>query len=246
MISFSRVLDLIKSQHMVRPPALAKNLGTGFALILAAFVLRYLGSEEVKTDGFIIAPMLVAALVFAELYMFKPLKEPRSTIFYLSVPASTTEKWLANLISSFLLLPVLVLIGCYLANFMAFFLLDLVGLVTNLRAPKWWEALKIYWEFHPLLFFGAIYFRTGVLFKTFGSLAVLFFASALVFFFAVIVASPELAHLNGEVNIADGHNPLPPSIVSFLESDLFHSLMTLVYFGFFWGLSLLRLREVEV
>lgn len=246
MISFPRVLNLLKSQHMVRPPVLAKNLGIGFALILAAFILRYLGSDEHQVDGFIVAPMLVAALVFAELFMFKPFKESRATIFYLSVPASMTEKWLANFISSFLLLPLLVLAACYLANIVAYLLLDIVGTVTILRTPAWWDALKVYWSLHPLLFFGAIYFRTGVLFKTFGSLAVLAISSALVFFGAVIIASPELAHLDGEIHVADGHSPLPLSVLAFLESDVFHFLLTLAYFGFFWGLSLLRLREVEI
>lgn len=246
MISFPRVLNLLKTQHMIRPPVLAKNLGIGFALILAAFMLRYLGSEEHQVDGFIVAPMLVAALVFAELFMFKPFKESRATIFYLSIPASITEKWLANLISSFFLLPLLVLAGCYLANIVAYLLLDIVGAMTILHTPAWWDALKVYWSLHPLLFFGAIYFRTGILFKTFGLLAVLAIASAVIFFGAVIVASPELAHLNGEIHVGEGHSPLPLSILAFLDSDLFQFLATLAYFSFFWSLSLLRLREVEI
>lgn len=246
MVNFSRVISLLKSQHLVRAPILVKNLGIGFALILAAFILRYMGSEPNRYDGFIIAPMLVAALVFAELYMFKPLKESRATVFYLSIPASVTEKWLANLISSFILLPLLILIGCFFANLMAFVLVNVVNGDTLLRYPKWGDALKIYWFFHPLLFFGAIYFRTGVLFKTFGSIAVLFILSIVLFFLATLLAAPELMMLRENPVIPDGHNPIPLLVIALFDGDYFPSFLTLIYFSYFWGLSLLRLREVEI
>jgi hypothetical protein len=121
-----------------------------------------------------------------------------------------------------------------------------------------WTLLKGYWFIHPLYFFGAIYFNNRVVMKTTATLFLLAI-SWLIFsaYMADLIISSSIESSLPLFESQFNHSPpyyFGPLIIeeesirftSPLLSSAVQTVITAGYFAYFWGLSLLRFKEIEL
>lgn len=242
LIVFAIVTTLIAFSHFVDPSESDQNYG-GFVFALIIFSVFAIGGHA-----------------------FKEFKQEKVAIQWLTLPASTEEKWVANFLATFFLLPIGFLAVLTLSTFAAnvvLFLFNWGGVsapVFNPISNEGWAALKGYWIAHPLLFFGAIYFKKRPMLKTFGSVAALMLL--LVIYIGTIsnwllhdafvyLEGLDLETQNEEEILAVMKEYIGMHSATAIER-YFSVLKTLsnvlfwLYFPFFWALSYLRLRELEL
>ncbi|WP_188152053.1 hypothetical protein [Teredinibacter waterburyi] len=228
MINLQRSLLLFQVKYDLGHSRFSRNLALllGFNLILS-----YMWFNYIDNDFAWIAICLNAAVTIGGEYLFfSDLKQKSSLVHSLMVPASITEKFTVEWLNSMLLLPFLALLPPALA-YAAMNLAVFDGNVPHLTSAQVWLQLKWYWVVQPLLFFGAVYFRKFVFFKTWGSVILLGLVT-----FGVLMGMWHLvfehAMFDPRIHFTDGQPVLP-------------AWLLIIYFGFFWGLSFICYREVE-
>lgn len=229
-----RVFQLLRIRNQISAKWL-RGYGLYFALIL---FIAYHWANFTNNIGSLLIPILVLTSLFCgERQFFPQVKNTMNSIHFLTMPSQQSEKWLAELIHTFFIIPIIAITPFLAAVFVLKLLHSSTGsLYVN---PKTiFSAMKIYWLTHPLLFFGAIYFRNSVIIKTFGSVALLAIASALI--------ASGLTNIFPPIDyntIAVFHTDLP--IVKIISHPVSRPLLTLGYFVFFWVMSYLSLLELE-
>lgn len=258
-MNMHRVMNYIFIKHAQEPHRVLRNAGLVFAVMCAVIFLVSGADKFNLPDGlnsiYGIGVFILAVVVLGR-YTFNEFKNPLTAVGWLTLPASTEEKWLANFITSFLLAPLMYIFLLTLGTAFIKMLLLIPGWnaqfeVFNPVSRESWELLTDYWIIHPILFFGAIYFKKNIILKTWGSVFVLL--SFLVAYTAFLgwIIFPELtthsSNWNGEEFymefLDDDHHG------GFSPGNWLSPVKTILFYGsflYFWGLSYLRLREVDV
>ena len=192
---------------------------------------------------------------------FSEFKQSQSAAQWLILPASTFEKWLANFIHSALIIPIgfITLLG------VASLLSQIFAAALQLSPLPMFNPLSqaglslfiAYLWWHPIMFFAAIYFKKRPLLKMTGLLCLL----GLVFMIYIVIIFQYLpdpasaginirggtqfygfAHEGGVFSYSLGLGELAQ------ETGLLAVLTFLkwAYFPFFWAMSFLRLKELEL
>ena len=259
------VYQLIRAKQSQQPFRLSRDMGLALVISLVAIIISLVVSENQMPTLMPIFSIGMLLVAMGELgsHTFDEYKDKRNAYVWLMLPATTSEKWLSNFVMSFLIVP-LIFIGIFTGSvFLAKILVAVLGwpIQVNLFNPfsvEGWELLKGYWYIHPLYFFGAIYFKNRVVMKTTAALFLLIILWLIfsVFFADLFISSQveNTSHL-----FVEHFNNLPPYEFGpfILESEsiqfkspafgvIFVSAFTISYFAYFWGLSLLRFKELEL
>lgn len=262
-----RIWNLIKTKQSTSPNRILKDSGLALAILTALIFIGHISeptTSHAAYTSFGLA-MLIIAIIELGNHTFSEYKNERFAFQWLTLPASVAEKWSANFITSFVIVPVVFLfilsLATVLANLITFFFSWTQAMpVFNPFSAEGWQNLKVYWFVHPLLFFGTIYFRKRPVLKTFGSLALLIIS---VILFTVWLGNTLFADVLAEVEmLVDGNADerqfillLQDSFNLSTEEDaaraierlrLFGQLAFYGYFLFFWGVSYLRYQEWEL
>jgi hypothetical protein len=267
----STISGLILAKQSITPYRLVRDGGIVLAIITVLIVLGQFvepSSSHRSYESFAITMVLLAIFEIGG-YAFREFKQKSLAIQWMTLPANTMEKWLANWLTSFFLVPlvflVLLSLSTILGNAVIFLLggSELLVPVFNPISKEGWFCLKAYWIVHPILFFGAIYFKKRPVLKTFGSVALLLLALILYvgfvgdWIFADTFenqASWEEQYMD-EMNeeeffIALGEHLRVTSEGFALEAlavlKAIGKTLSILYFPFFWGLSFLRLKELDL
>jgi hypothetical protein len=175
------------------------------------------------------------------------------------VPASTFEKWLANFFYSVLIVPVGFILVLATASMLSYVLIHTLGFgqasLFNPFSTEGWKLLKFYWWLHPILFFSAIYFKKRPVLKINGVISLLIIAMLLYIAFITHLL-PD--HTATDLDLETYYEGMDEraAFISFSLSikDLadktglltFIKVLAWTYFPYFWGLSYLRFKELEL
>jgi hypothetical protein len=259
------IAQLIKTKQAQHPYRFLRD--TGLALIIsvaAIFAGMVITGNQFPTalPIFSIGMLLVAMSELGN-HTFDEYKDKGSAYMWLMLPASVYEKWLSNFIMSFLIVPLVFIVVFTASTLVAKFLAMILGwpLTIGLFNPlssDGWELLRGYWLLHPLFFFGAIYFKNRVILKTSAAmiLVVILWIVFSVFMADWIISSQVESSTHLFIAHFDHAGPYEfgPFIIQGEElafrspalGTLIQTLVTVVYFSYFWGLSLLRFKELEL
>ncbi|EAR08849.1 hypothetical protein [Reinekea blandensis] len=252
---------LIQTKQSTSPNRLWKDTGLALAILTALMFLGQFGdpTNDHQTFGAFGFAMIIMAIIELGGHTFSEFKRERFAFQWLTLPASVTEKWLANFVTSFLLVPLIFLVVLSVSTMIANLLILLSGWtqpmpIFNPISAEGWTSLKAYWIVHPLLFFGTTYFRKRPVLKTLGASAILLIALAL---YAAWLANllfgdafPQIEQMGEQA--ASEEEFLRMMTLHFDLSNLFATLRVIgdiacyLYFLFFWGLSYLRFTEWEL
>lgn len=198
--------------------------------------------------------MVFAAFVLVS-YLFRHLSKPSSSIHYLTIPASTGEKVVANMFLANVYYVVLsfvaVMLGLSIAiavvlsykNTVAITPAEVVSkcYITALKAIR--DVLFPMFILISIAFFGAIYFKKRALLKTLGSLIVIGWAFGLLFLLTLWLQVGQI----GGVSFFDINFPMWPDwdLSKTAEKVMSYTAGSCVII-YNYVLSFLRLRETEV
>jgi|GEM_PF-6304843 len=230
-----RIFQLLKIRNQMSDKAL-RSYGLYFAIML--FLSYYLSRFGGSADFMLYSIMGIVTFYCAERQFFPQVKDAMNSIHFLTMPSQQWEKWLAEFIHTLFIIPAIALLPILLAVYVVKFLFDTDGSLS-LSMDTIIRSVKLYWMFHPLMFFGAIYFRQSVVVKTFGSIALLAIAS-LIFVSTIIKLSPGLDNATNINLFLD-----KKAVFEILKDSNFHNLIEIAYYAFFWTMSYLSLKEVE-
>jgi hypothetical protein len=260
------VFQLIRAKQLSSPHRIWRDVGWALAIMTVLLVIGQVAeptSNHSEYISFGIA-MFIVAIIELGSHTFSEFKQERQAVQWFTLPASTLEKWTSNFITSFLIVPVAFLLVLTVATLLANLVIALFGWamtmpVFNPFTIEGIHILKVYWLVHPLLFFGAIYFKKRPILKTFGSLSLYFIAFAL---FTGWVGDLLFSDLFSDINFDDENYTEEQMLMIFgdfiqLASDgvsielkgwlkLLGNIALYGHFLFFWGLSYLRLKELEL
>ena len=259
------IYNLILAKQNSSPNRIWKDVGLALAILTVLLVISQFAEQthnHSEYPRFALA-MLVIAVIELGGRTFSEFKHEKIAYQWLTLPATTTEKWLANFVTSLILVPVGFMLVLTVATMLANLFLTLFGWGQSMPLfnPISAEGLflfKFYACLHPLLFFGAIYFKKRSALKTFGSLSVFLMGFA---FYVAFNVDFLFSGVFEQMEMHD-HNWTEDTVVTFGNSlritadgvEFEHMgllkfmayLVTYGYFLFFWGLSYLRLKEIEL
>ena len=262
----STIWNLIAAKQSSSPNRAWKDAGWTLAILTVLFVIGQViepSNDHGEYIGLAVA-MFVVAVIELGGHTFSEFKNDKVAVQWLTLPATTLEKWTSNFVTSFFLVPFAMWFIITAATLVANAILGLSGWssfmpVFNPFTAEGWFLLKFYWIIHPILFFGAIYFKKRPILKTLGSLSLFFIALVLYVGFVGdwlwVDHFEALEHLD-EGNYSDEEMFFIISehfkntaqglfidwgTIKFIAHTLFYG-----YFVFFWGLSYLRLKELEL
>lgn len=219
-----------------------RNFGAFVALrnyalyCIIVMTMIFLTMKMGKSPNFLIfAIMSVALMYLAERQFFPLLKSTNESMHFFGLPASQAEKWLAELIHTFLVLPLLVILPMLLIILVQNSLLAFGK--SNVGMDALAGSLKMYWSLHPLLFFGAAYFKKSVLIKTFGAIALLVIGSVIYVFTVMgMTTDHSVNHISfSEGSFANMHMSVNSAKAIFIAG----------YYFLFWLLAYLAVTEAE-
>ena len=259
------IFNLISAKQNSSPHRIWKDVGLSLAILTVLLVIGQFAeptTSHMEYTSFAIA-MLVIAIIELGGRAFSEFKNEKVAYQWLTLPASTTEKWLSNFITSLVLVPVAFLFVLTAATITSNLFIGIFGWgqmmpIFNPFSAEGLFLLKFYASLHPLLFFGAIYFKKRPILKTFGALAVFLMVFAFYVAFAVDtlfsgvfeqMAINEHSWHDDSVLIFGNSLRITAEGVQFEHMGLLKVLAytcSTLYFLFFWGLSYLRLKELEL
>lgn len=261
------VWNLIVTKQRTSPNRLWKDAGLALLILTALVFIGHFGEPTTSHSAYVAFGIAMFVVALNELggHTFSEYKNERFAFQWLTLPASMTEKWLANFVYSFLIVPIAFLFILTLSTILANILTMIFGTgspmpIFNPFTLEGWINLKVYWQVHPVLFFGAVYFRKRVILKTFGSIALV--AITLMIFtawFGHLLFADVLSELQ---HMAEGSADEEQFFLLMQDSfqlnedgfilqrlELLKGLGNVLFYGyflFFWGLSYLRFTEWEL
>lgn len=230
MFSVKRSFHILQLRYDFHQSELVKSVLMAFGLIAVSTGIMFsIGG----VDGHKIRVLYVAAALFAaSRIFFSWTKVDAELSRFLGIPATEAEKWFAEWINSLVIVPVLVAVPIIFAAIFN-------SLIQTGNPVDWsvlWGGLggafRSYLIMHPILFFAAIYFHKAVVLKLFSCLVLLAIVTVLT---VLAILGESLMHSGGHGLASHGWVPCLPG-----NSCLW------VYSLFFWGMSYLRQRELEV
>lgn len=264
-MNLTTVQHLITAKHASTPKRLIKTLGLSLVLLVAALLPMAFNGDTSAASAFSIfaGAFLIIATIEMGSHTFNEYKQKNEAYRWLMLPASQLEKWSSSFLTSFLIVPVVYIAVFIAASIIANLLLLITGFDTSIEllnpfSDSVWNLIKGYWMIHPLFFFGAIYFKKQPILKISASIVIIIIMWAM---YSVALANLLLADL--VMAAKDSLQGVSPEVVtqqfSFLIFDehgvqfvsnaftktVFYTLC-IGYFTFFWGLSFLRFKELEL
>ncbi|WP_320825593.1 hypothetical protein [Reinekea sp.] len=259
------VYQLILAKQGSKPKRVIRDIGLTWLIATAVVLLANIGSAgsfDNYSGIFGVALLFIAQLELGN-HTFDEYKQERSATQWLMLPASPFEKWLSSFLTSFLVVLVFLLVVS-LSTLAANLLVSLFGWgnLVPIFNPFGQDALvllKLYVWIHPLLFFSAIYFKKRPIIKSFGALSLLlivwlFYTGSLVNLMLGDQISASMLEFPSQMRSAEVLR-----IGNFLEirgedvqfnstrfTQFASTILTLLYFGFFWLMSFLRFKELEL
>jgi hypothetical protein len=261
----TRVYQLILAKQGSKPQRVIRDIGLTWLIATAVVLMVHISSVGTFTDysGIFAFALLFMAQLELGNHTFDEYKQAGSAAQWLMLPADPFEKWLSSFLTSFLVVLIFLLV-LSVSTLTANLLVGLFGWgnLVPIFNPVGLEALqlfKLYVWLHPLLFFSAIYFKKRPMIKIFGALSLLlivwlFYTAALVNWLLgdlinATIANFETQVLNGDTIHIGKFLALRSTGLEFTSSlftQVGSSLLSVLYFGFFWGLSYLRFKELEL
>lgn len=260
------IFQLIRAKQLSSPNRIWRDVGLALAIITLLLLVGHLNNPIVDHTAYAVFGLAMFFVAIIELgsHTFSEFKNERQAALWFTLPASTLEKWSSNFVTSFLIVPVAFLFVLMVATLLTNLLVALFGWsmgmpVFNPFSIEGFQLLKGYWLIHPLLFFGAVYFKKRPTLKTFGSLSIyliilaLFMAwlSDLLFSDLFINFDVDEENYTEEemLSIFGDYIQLAADGVSIELKGWLRWLGNIAFYGyflFFWGLSYLRLKELEL
>ena len=261
----STVYHLIAAKQASSPNRLWKDVGLVLAILTVLMIIGQFSEPMQSHRDFTVFAFAMFIIAAREMggHTFTEFKNEKIAYQWLTLPATTGEKWLSNFITSLVLVPVAFLCVLTLATLTTNLFLLLFGWgqampIFNPLSHEGVFLMKAYIGFHPLLFFGAIYFKKRPILKVTGALSLLLLALALyIGFVADFLFSgieDQFSHMEAdwtENSVLTIGNSFKIS-ENGVEFDHMGALKMVAYvlhigyFAFFWGLSYLRLKELEL
>lgn len=238
--SLNRVWLLTRAKYWNPTPKSALNLLMIFAIICSlALVPVIVSDDSTRINAFTIGSFFLGLYVISRT-AFVEYKNCQTAPTWITLPASMEEKWLAIFLATAVAVPLLFLISLVFSTLLidGFIVLFDSEYQMNLFNPfseHGLKVLKAYLTFHPLLFFGAIYFRDKVIVKTFGTLALFLIGFSLWTLLLLYGAKDNVVSLvinDYKYDAGKYFQLLGDSTIIF-------------YFVFFWAMSYLRFKELE-
>lgn len=259
------VYQLIIAKQSQHPFRLIRDISLAMVISLVVIIFVTAVSDGQAATLLPIFTMGIFFVAISEIgsHTFNEYKDKGSAYAWLMLPATTLEKWLSNFVMSFFIVPLVFIVVFSVSALLAKILISILGwpvqvTLFNPLSAEAWVLLKGYWYIHPLYFFGAIYFKNRVVMKT---TAALFLLGILWLVYSAFMADLILSSsIESSLAVFESQfNHPPPYHVGPLIieeesmrftsprlSSVVGSLITLGYFAYFWGLSLLRFRELEL
>jgi len=264
-MNLTHVKHLITAKQASTPQRLLKTLGLTLVILVSALALHAFSGDAslantLRTFSF---AFLVVATIELGSHTFNEYKQKNEAYRWIMIPASQLEKWFSSFFTSFLIVPVVFIAVFITATLIANVLLLVMGVGTSVEllnpfSHSVWSLIKGFWLIHPLFFFAAIYFKKQPILKVTGAIALVVITWALYSLMLVnlmfsdvmmeaqnslMVVTPEaVAQLFGFL-IIDEHGV--QFVSNAFTKTLFYTVF-LGYFAFFWGLSFLRFKEMEL
>ncbi len=268
-MNLTHVKHLITAKQASTPQRLVKTLGLTLVILVAALaLLAFKGDASLETTfgTFSIAFLIVATIELGS-HTFNEYKQKNEAYRWLMLPASQFEKWFSSFFTSFLIVPVVFIAVFIAATLIANLLLLVMGVDTSVEllnpfSGSVWALIKGYWMIHPLFFFAAIYFKKQPILKISGAIALVAIAWSLyslllvnlMFTDVMMEAQNNLQGVSKESfkEVVNQHfsfliiNESGAQFVSNAFTKTLFYTVFLGYFAFFWGLSFLRFKELEL
>jgi hypothetical protein len=260
------IFQLIRAKQLSSPHRLWRDIGWALAILTVLLVIGQVAEPTADHSEYVsfVFAMFIVAIIELGSHTFSEFKQERQAVQWFTLPATTLEKWSSNFLTSFLIVPVAFLLVITVATLLANLVIAIFGWAISMPVfnPFTYEGIKLlkfYWIIHPLLFFGAIYFKKRPMLKTFGSLSLFFIGFAI---FTAWVGDLLFSDLFSDIDFddqhyteeeifahfgdfiqrgADGISVEVKGWIKLLANTLFYG-----YFLFFWSLSYLRLKEMEL
>lgn len=210
------------------------NVGLGIGICAFAFTLFSL-------RGLTLACTVVVLLVTSR--MFWKLGTPSSAIQYITIPASTAEKWLGNILIVNIYVVLLTFAAAVIGSTAGYFVRPLLFEETySLSGPylawiRGYSGSKLFTIFTwiSVFFFGSVYFRRKAAVKTCVTILVAFIALFILVLATLLInIGPHGMWSYQGAEVAD-------KVVKFP----WRWIINIVIMVYFYGLSYLRLRETE-
>lgn len=240
--SLNRVWLLTRANYWTPTPKLALNLLMIFAVIcLLTLSSAFYSDDCTRITAFTVGSFFLALYVMSRT-AFAEYKNSLTAPTWITLPASMEEKWLAIFLATAVAVPLLFLISLVFSTalidgFIVLFDSENQINIFNPFSEDGLMVLKAYLITHPLLFFGAIYFKKHVIVKTFGTVALVLFALLLWTMLLFYIPTPNACA-----------RCLTESYIKYDFSIYFHwmgNCTEILYPLFFWAMSYLRFKELE-
>ena len=259
------IYQLIAAKQASSTNRLWKDVGLALAILTVLMVIGQFADPMTSHHEFSVFGFAMFIIAVREMgsQTFSELKKEKVAYQWLTLPATTTEKWLSNFVTSLVLVPVVFLLVLTLATLTTNLFLFVFGWgqpmpIFNPLSGAGLLLLKVYIGFHPIMFFAAIYFKKRPILKVFGALSLLFlvFAMYLGFVGDLLFSGIEdqVKHMEGTwtetsvLTIGDWLRITEdgPEFSNLGTLKFIANVVNVSYFIFFWGLSYLRLKELEL
>ncbi len=226
MINVQRCLWLFQVRYDLQQRDLIKNLLLSAVVLAAVMTLLF---RITDADSGVITFLYFATAVYGGGWHFFYRNRQRLTLsHYLMIPATETEKWAVDWLDSLVIIPLLLVFPVLLSVLMGNLLWQGVTPGLTEMTGAIFNGIKVYFILHPILFFGAAYFRSAIILKLAASVLLVAVLSAL-------VAGAIL-----------GQGSYQTVSIPEFEYRLNGLVIWTLYSALFWGLSWWRQREVEI
>lgn len=226
MINVQRCLWLFQARYDLQQRDLIKNLLLSAVVLAAVMALLFRITDP--GSGVVTFLYFATAVYGGGWHFFYRNRQRLILSQYLMIPATETEKWAVEWLDSLVIIPLLLVFPVLLSVLMGHLLWDGIapGMAEMIRAI--FRGIQVYLILHPILFFGAAYFRSAIVLKLAASVLLVAVLSAL-------VAGAIL-----------GRGTYQGASLPDFEYRISGFFIWGLYSAFFWGLSWWRQREVEI
>lgn len=252
LIHLSTIVSLIKRQIRMRVNGLYIAFGTVSAVVFLLLIAKLFPSGFYSEEEFlsmVFPSIFIGGLIFTS-KIFSELNNQRTSMFYITLPASTLEKLLASwFLTSFLFLGFSIILA-YVINIVVslfsgmFFSTEI--LIVNLFSLNALKFYAAYLFFNTIFILGAVTFRRNNFLRTVfamtlfvliaGTMAII---SAGLFFGDMLFSGYfENMTITSESYMMCSHNSTTGSII--------HAFIYLILTGFLLTVAFFKLKERQV
>lgn len=250
--SLKRVYLLIQKTVYENAKFVLIGLSTIFGIFSVILFLNALGDADAwqNMQGFYVAGFVLSGLFISGM-AFTSLRSKEKTMTYLSLPASTLEKFISELLITTVGFAIIYTLIFYAFNFVVFIIgapFNLDANIINLFDLHVLEGFMYYVIFQSILLAGAATFRKVPLFFTSFTL---FIAGVIIMIVVVIIAFSMKDYFDGldhvNISLSDTHYDVEGEMKnSFFLFKLPKFMFYYLTAPIFWVVTYLKLKEKEV